>query len=140
MLTPEELEHVIGGTAYSREGEKIGRIGNVYVDDETGQPQFLSVTTGLFGTNQTFVPAAEAERDGDRVTVPFAKESVKDAPNVRPDHGHLDLEDERRIFDFYGLQYSVNPAYGSPPGPPRMRPVVPVPPGPPLDIEDDRPH
>lgn len=162
MITTEDLDAVIGGTAYSLEGDKLGTIGNVYVDDETGQPQFLSVTTGLFGTNQTFVPAAEAELHGDRVTVPFAKDAVKEAPHVTPEEGHLDPADERRIFDFYGLQYSVNPDYGTPPEePPRMMPGGPIPPGeqekvveegtagrprlrryappgPPLNIADDR--
>lgn len=119
MLTNEELEDVIGRTVFSRDGEKLGKVGTVYVDDASEEPQFLSVHTGLFGTRETLVPATEAMVGDDGVTVPFALEAVKDAPTVSTEQGRLDPEEERRLFDFYGLQYSVNPAYGTPPEPPR---------------------
>ena len=66
-------------------GGKIGKIDEIYVDRETGEPKFLAVKTGLFGTNVSFVPIEEAQGAGDDVSVPFTKDQVKDAPNVDAD-------------------------------------------------------
>src|SRR5215218_2383719 len=112
MLGQEELTHVIGSNMYSPDGDKIGRVGQVYLDDETQQPQWLTVNTGFFGTNESFVPLDQAEFSGDRVTVPFSKEHIKDAPNVAAD-GHISLEDERALYEHYGLEYGSRGARGT---------------------------
>jgi uncharacterized protein (TIGR02271 family) len=96
----------IGQTLYSSDNEKIGKIGQVFLDDDTDRPEFLTVNTGLFGMNESFVPAAEADVTGDGVRVPFTKDQVKDAPNVDVDSGHLDESEERRLYEHYGMTYS----------------------------------
>src|SRR5215203_5882346 len=106
MLGQEQLRQVIGCEMYSAEGDKIGRVGQVYLDDSSQQPQWLTVNTGLFGTNETFVPVDEAEFFGDRVTVPFSKDRVKDAPNV-PGDGHISIEEEQALYEYYGLEYDT---------------------------------
>src|SRR4051794_1911535 len=106
MLSEQDARQAIGSTAYSTNGEKIGKIGQLFLDDETQRPEFITVNTGLFGTNETFIPVAEAELSGDRLTVPFDKDKVKDAPNVGADGGHLDPNEERRLYEYYGLSYS----------------------------------
>ena len=40
----------IGQTLYSSDNEKIGKIGQVFLDDDTDRPEFLTVNTGLFGS------------------------------------------------------------------------------------------
>ena len=107
MITEHEIDDVIGSTLYSQDDEKIGRVGQVFLDDNTGQPEFLTVNTGLFGTSESFVPAQEASFSSDRVVVPFGKDKVKDAPNVDVDGGHLDESQERQLFDYYGLGYGA---------------------------------
>ncbi len=106
MINENEIQHVVGHTAYDSNGDKIGSVGHVYLDDETGQPEFASVNTGLFGMKETFVPIANASVDGDRLVVPFTKDQVKDAPNVDVDSGHLDQSEERRLYEHYGMTYS----------------------------------
>jgi uncharacterized protein (TIGR02271 family) len=96
----------IGQTLYSSDDEKVGKIGQVFLDDETDQPEFLTVNTGLFGMNESFVPAARADVTGDGVRVPFTKDQIKDAPNVDVDGGHLDQAGERRLYEHYGMTYS----------------------------------
>src|SRR5215207_8557347 len=96
----------IGQTLYSSDNEKIGKIGQVFLDDDTDRPEFLTVNTGLFGMNESFVPAADANVTGDGVRVPFTKDQVKDAPNVDVDSGHLDESEERRLYEHYGMTYS----------------------------------
>lgn len=105
MLTTAELQTVIGQTAYGPDGDKLGRIGQVWVDDDSAQPEFVTVQTGLFGTHETFVPVRDATSTGDSVQVPFTKEQVKHAPQCDADGGHITAEDGRRIYDYYGLPY-----------------------------------
>ena len=106
MLNNQELHGVVGSDAYSDNGEKIGTVGQLFLDDETGQPEFLTVNTGFLGTNESFIPVANATVAGDRVTVPFSKDKVKDAPNVSASSGHLSSEEERTLYEYYGLTYS----------------------------------
>ena len=103
MITNEQLSGVVGATAYDGSGEKIGKVGNVYYDDDTDQPKWLTVHTGLFGGNETFVPMKGADLAGDgRVTVAYDKAMVKEAPNVDED-GHLSPEDEQELYSYYHL-------------------------------------
>jgi uncharacterized protein (TIGR02271 family) len=105
MITQDLLRDVIGSTAYDRDGDKLGKIGHVYYDDDTEQPKWLTVHTGLFGTNENFVPVQGADlADGGRVTVAYDKGTIKNAPHIGAD-GHLSPEDEERLYRHYGLDY-----------------------------------
>jgi uncharacterized protein (TIGR02271 family) len=105
VISEHQISNVIGSTAVGADG-KLGSVGEVYLDDETGRPEWATVNTGLFGTSETFVPIANASVDGDRLTVPFTKDQIKDAPNVDADGGHLDQSEEARLYQHYGMSYS----------------------------------
>ncbi len=105
MLNENEARQTIGTTAYSADGDKIGKVGQLFLDDQTGRPEFITVNTGLFGTKETYIPIADATFSGDRLTVPFDKEKVKNAPNVDAAGGHLEPAEERRLYEYYGLSY-----------------------------------
>jgi uncharacterized protein (TIGR02271 family) len=105
MLDQGQIDQVAGSDAYGSDGSKIGSVGQVYLDDQTGQPAWVTVNTGLFGTNESFVPLSEASFAGDRLTVPYDKNKVKGAPNVAAD-GHLSPEEERELYSYYGVGYS----------------------------------
>jgi len=106
MLTEQNAREVIGTTAYSADGDKIGKVGQLFLDDETGRPEFVTVNTGLFGNNETFIPVSDATFNGDRLTLPFDKNKVKDAPNVDAEGGHLDQSEEQKLYAYYGMSYS----------------------------------
>lgn len=106
MLTTAELQTVIGQAAYGPDGDKLGKIGQVWVDDDSAEAEFVTVQTGLFGTHETFVPVKDATLTGDSVQVPFTKEQVKNAPQLDADGGHITADDGRQIYDHYGLPYS----------------------------------
>jgi uncharacterized protein (TIGR02271 family) len=93
-----------GRTLVDRDGNRIGTIDAIYLDDQTGQPEWALVNTGLFGTKSSFVPLAQATQTGDDVGVPYDKQLVKDAPRVDPD-GHLSEAEERQLWRHYGLDY-----------------------------------
>ena len=65
MINENQAREVVGSTAYTNDGEKLGKIGHLFLDDQTSRPEFVSVNTGLFGTNETFVPIADATLDGE---------------------------------------------------------------------------
>ena len=97
MITQEQLRDVIGATAYDRDGDKIGKIGNVFYDDHTDQPKWITVNTGFLGTSENFVPLAGARSSGDgNITVDYDKATIKDAPHIA-EEGHLSPEDEERL-------------------------------------------
>ncbi|MFM6850182.1 MAG: DUF2382 domain-containing protein [Terrabacter sp.] len=104
MITTEQLRDISGLTVYGPDQEKIGQAGQVYLDDDSGQPEWVTVNTGFFGTNESFVPLRTAELTDDGLTVAYRKEQVKDAPNVDPENGHLDRDEEQRLFQHYGLE------------------------------------
>ena len=105
MLNETEIRDVVGATAYDTAGEKIGKVGQLFLDDETGQPEFVTVNTGFFGGSESFVPVADAQLSGDRLTVPYTKDHVKDAPNVDAGDGHLDHDHEATLYAYYGRSY-----------------------------------
>jgi uncharacterized protein (TIGR02271 family) len=93
-----------GATLVDRDGGRIGTIEAIYLDDQTGQPEWALVNTGLFGTRSSFVPLAQATQTDQDVRVPYDKQLVKDAPRVDPD-GHLSEAEERQLWRHYGLDY-----------------------------------
>jgi uncharacterized protein (TIGR02271 family) len=104
VVTQNQVQDLIGATAHDRSGDKIGKVGAVYYDDNTQEPKWLTVNTGLFGTGESFVPLQGAEvRDGG-VVIAFEKAKVKDAPNVSADK-HLSVEEEQELYRYYGLEY-----------------------------------
>ena len=93
-----------GRTMVDRDGDRIGTIGDVYLDDETGQPEWALVDTGLFKNVSAFVPLTQATPAGDQVRVPYGKAMVEDAPHMDPD-GRLSQQEEAELYRFYGLEY-----------------------------------
>jgi len=106
MITQEQVRDVIGQPVMSTSGEKIGKAGQVFLDDQTNQPEWVTVNTGLFGSKESFVPLAQAELSGQGITVPYSKDQIKDAPTVDIDGGHLDQGEEAALYAHYGLDYS----------------------------------
>jgi uncharacterized protein (TIGR02271 family) len=118
MITMDAIPAVLGHTVYDSSHNKLGKIGQVYVDETTGQPEWMTVNTGLFGTKETFVPLEPAQVQGDEVMVPFQKEQIKDAPIVEPEAaGQLSEEDEIRLYEHYGMSSGHGTTYTDPDAP-----------------------
>jgi uncharacterized protein (TIGR02271 family) len=94
-----------GRTMVDPAGDKLGTIDAIYLDDETGQPEWATVTSGLFTAKTTFVPLAQAQPIGDSVQVPYDKDQVKNAPTMEAD-GSLSQDEEAELYRHYGLDYS----------------------------------
>ena len=104
-MQKEALLQQRGQDLYDRSGDKIGSIEEIYLDAQSGEPEWALVNTGLFGTKSTFVPLQEATEEDGSVRVPYEKAQVKDAPQMDAD-GELSQEDESALYSHYGLDYS----------------------------------
>jgi len=102
MIGTDTISRVIGQDVYDESGQKIGSASEVYLDDETGQPEWVTVRTGLFGTKESFVPIRDADLTDDGVRVSVSKEKVKDAPKIDTD-GHLSPQEEQELYRYYGM-------------------------------------
>ncbi|MFF4286812.1 PRC-barrel domain-containing protein [Streptomyces sp. NPDC001633] len=125
------------------DGAKMGTVQQVYRDDATNEPEWITVRTGLFGLKETFIPLAGARRTGDELHVPHTKATIKKAPRIDAE-GHLDPSEETELYRHYGLirpvaaeptarpdtdltgsQGAPETARGEPGGPDTVRPTAP---------------
>lgn len=102
MISTDNIQSIIGSPAYDPNGDKIGSVGQVYLDNESGQPAWATVKTGLLGTKESFVPLAQAEASGDGVRLPYPKDQIKDAPSIDADR-ELSPQEEDELYRYYGL-------------------------------------
>jgi stress response protein YsnF len=100
MLDERSVSAAIGSTAYDATGAKIGTVEHFYVDDRTGAPSWVAVTTGLFGTRRSVVPALDATFTDGALRLPVALDAVKSAPHLTGDH--LSPDDETTLRRHYG--------------------------------------
>jgi uncharacterized protein (TIGR02271 family) len=101
--TPDQY---LGLTAVGPDQDKIGSIGQVYVNDQSGIPDWVTVNTGLFGTTENFVPLEGSRIEGDNLVLPFGKDIVKDAPTVA-DASHLDPDEQEELYAHYSRYFST---------------------------------
>jgi uncharacterized protein (TIGR02271 family) len=105
MLDIDTVQRWQGRTMVDPAGDKLGTIDAIYLDDETGQPEWATVTSGLFSATTAFVPLAQAHDIGDSVQVPYDKQQVKNAPSMEAG-GQLSQDEEAELYRHYGLDYS----------------------------------
>jgi len=102
MSNSEEVQNWRGMKVVDADGDKIGTVEDVFLDRHTGEPEWVTVKTGLFGLKSSFVPIRDAQVTAENeVRVPFQKEQVKDAPRIEAD-GELSPDQERRLWEHYG--------------------------------------
>jgi uncharacterized protein (TIGR02271 family) len=109
MATIDDVKTWRGEQAHGRDGEKLGTIADIYLDRDTGEPEWAAIKTGLFGTKVSFAPLADATHSGDGVQLPYTKDQLKDAPTAEAD-GELSQDEEAALYRHYGLDYSEAPS------------------------------
>jgi uncharacterized protein (TIGR02271 family) len=100
MTSTEQWTNTIGSTAYDADGDKIGKVGQIYLNDETSEPEWVTVSTGLFGTKESFAPLYGAQPGDGELRLAVTKQLIKDAPNVDTD-GHLDGSEIDTLYQHY---------------------------------------
>jgi len=100
MTTPGQWTDMIGSTAVDVDGEKVGKVGQIYLDDTTGQPAWVTVSTGLFGMRESLAPLYNAQPRNGELQLVVTKQLIKDAPNVDTDE-HLSESDTQTLYQHY---------------------------------------
>jgi PRC-barrel domain len=102
-------EHIAewrGRQMLDRDGDKIGKLEDVYVDVETDEPMFGTVKEGLIRRHLTFAPLDGSTLSPDSLQVAVSKEQVRDAPNIELDGDELSQEDEKALYHYYEINYT----------------------------------
>ena len=101
MIDNNTVNSIFDAKVVDPAGNAIGTVKQVYLDNDSGQPLFASVSTGLFGSSESFVPLQDADYVGDQLRVGYDKDKIKGAPRIDAD-GDLTEQEQDRIFDYYG--------------------------------------
>lgn len=113
-MTQDDASLWPGLKMLDRDGEKIGRIEEVFVDPETEEPAWALVDTGESGAPSTFVPLEAAISQHQAVVlVPFTRDRVQHAPAFDADHD-LTPDEEAKISRHYRLGRGGEPDAASP--------------------------
>ena len=101
MRTSTDIGQWRGAKAVDSSGDKVGTVDEVYLDRGSQEPEWVTVSTGLFGTRTSFVPIGDAAFSDGEVRLGYTKDQIKDAPNVDAD-GALSREEEQALYEHYG--------------------------------------
>jgi sporulation protein YlmC with PRC-barrel domain len=112
MIRLDQLSAVVGAPVVDADGVEIGRATQAYLDDQTGEPDWVTVGEPGGHPAPVFVPLRHAALDGDRLRVPYSRDVVTEAPRI-PAEDHLDVEDEIQLYRHYGLE-GLPPEDGTP--------------------------
>jgi len=108
----QDLSAWRGKDIYDRDGERIGKLEDVYFDIETDQAQFGTVKEGFIDKHLTFVPLTAVTVGPDSIQVDVTKQQVKDAPNMEHEGELLTQEDESLLYHHYQLNYTPPDSQG----------------------------
>jgi uncharacterized protein (TIGR02271 family) len=95
-----------GREVIDADGDKVGTLEELFRDEETQEPEWAVIKTGMFGTKLSFVPLQGAAPAGEDVRVQFSKAQIKDSPRIDDSDGQLSQEEEARLYEHYGMSYS----------------------------------
>src|ERR1700691_5744234 len=95
-----------GKMLIDRNGEKIGKLQDVYVDVETDEPQFATVKEGFIGRHLTFVPLGGIQIGPDDLQVTATKEQVRSAPEIEMHGDELSQADESTLYHHFEMNYT----------------------------------
>ena len=101
-MSISDPQKLVGRTVVGPDGENIGKVEELYLDTDSQQPEWVSVTTGFFGSHRSLVPLTEASEEGSDLRIPYGKEQVKAAPHYDPAR-ELSQEEEADLFRHYGM-------------------------------------
>jgi PRC-barrel domain protein len=109
MPTFEEVDAWEGRDAYGPDAEKIGEIVDIYLDQDTGRPEWTTVKTGLLGNGLRFAPLGEARAEGDHIQLSYDKDTIKAAPKVDA-NDDLSSDEVVELYRYYGVAWHESPA------------------------------
>jgi hypothetical protein len=104
MIVVEDIKEWRGQDVVDAQGQKLGKLEEIYYDTETDRPAFAAVKSGTLSKHLTLLPLAGATVGRDHLSVSAGKEQFKQAPSF-PTDVDLSADDEQQAYAFYGLEY-----------------------------------
>ncbi len=101
-MNPDSLQDM---QVIDNDGDTIGKVSAVFLDVENGKPEWAAVKTSLVGGHETLVPLANASATDTELTLPYTKDTIKNAPHRDPE-AQLTTQEEADLFRHYGVPYS----------------------------------
>jgi PRC-barrel domain len=89
----------------NQDGERLGKVDGLFVDDRYDVPTWVAVRSGLFGNHHSLVPLAQTRFDEGRLLVPYTKDDLSLAPHHDPD-APLTVDQEQMLYAHYNVGYS----------------------------------
>lgn len=108
-LTQEQLDEFFDAEVVDQDGHKVGSMGEIYLDNRTGEPAWATVRTGWLGGRKVFVPLQTAELADGQVRLPYSSTKIKNAPDLVPD-GHLNEDEEQDLYTYYSVEEGPAPS------------------------------
>jgi uncharacterized protein (TIGR02271 family) len=101
QMQMDQLSRLQGAPVLDSTGDQIGKVEEIFYDTDTGQPEWIGLGTGFFGTKRVLVPVQGANIQGESITVPYEKDHVKGAPDI--DSDEISYETEAELYRYYNL-------------------------------------
>ncbi|MCS7477299.1 PRC and DUF2382 domain-containing protein [Umezawaea endophytica] len=108
MIDQKSVERLYDCDVIDARGDRIGSVKQVWLDEQSGQPVWASVHTGLFGMRESLVPIQDAKVADKHITVAVDKQKVKDAPEVDASGGRLSDAEQAGLYEYYGMMPTPN--------------------------------
>ncbi|GAA3764322.1 uncharacterized protein (TIGR02271 family) [Spinactinospora alkalitolerans] len=106
MAPQPKAQELIGHRLLDGDGNSVGKISQVYFDDQTNTPKWITVRTGMLGSNESFIPFQGARAVKDDLQVPYDKDTIKHAPSFDTDR-HISAEEETEVYRYFGMRPGI---------------------------------
>lgn len=103
QVTMDRLAELHGSPVFDQSGDKIGKVEEIYYDEASNRAEWIGIGTGFLGTKRVLVPVEGAQASDEGVTVPYAKDMVKDSPDI--DSDPIDPASEQALHSYYGTTH-----------------------------------
>lgn len=98
----ESIDQWVGQEVVDRDGEKLGKLGDVFFRTGTDEAVFGAVKHGLLGRKAALVPLAGASLSRDYIRIAHAQADVDAAP-VPAEAGPLSAQEAEALASHYGI-------------------------------------
>lgn len=109
----EQIEEWIGEEVLDLEGERVGKLDEVFYPVSGGEAVFVAVKSGLLGRHSSLVPLANATVGRDYLHLAYSKAAIEHANSDLKGGDGVDRYSARELGDLYGVQIPADEDYES---------------------------
>jgi hypothetical protein len=111
MLSVDQIEEWLGQEVVDADGERVGKLDEVFYSTGSREAVFAAVKSGLLGRHSSLVPLAGASVGRDYVRLAYTALQIDRAGSEVKVKDGLRREDAQRLGELYGVQVSSEDDY-----------------------------